>query len=231
MTFRFVARGGLALALAGLSFMTLACGNASVPKPSIKGSRTDADSKAGLATKPKPQFDAQAQMLAEQLELDLVSQGVSAADARAIALGALDGSRSEVSAGEGQAIGLIDLSGFLPGFLKGALGVAKTVFAGSPIGIAGSIVESIVKGFSKTPGAPTNVLSTLPAIALETLLKGGIQGNGNSGGAPKGNTIQDMLAALLASGRGIAAVPQAGSDAVGAGADLSKQMMEQLVAC
>jgi hypothetical protein len=187
-------------------------------------------------------YDTQAQLLADQLEMDLVAQGVTAADARAIALGALEGSRDEADPGAPQALELINLKSFLPGFLKGALGVAKTIFAGTPIGVASTIVESVVKNFSKKPEAPKEVLATLPAVALDALLDGGKKATPAAGAGTvageKASIVRDpkeLLVALLASGRGITALPAGvtggagGPDAAPSPDALPRRMMELLV--
>lgn len=228
MASKFFARGALAAALTGCALLSVGCGNSALQGTEM-ASRGDQNSAReeqhqrntrGDNADSRGVYDTQVNLLAEQLELDLMAVGVSAADARAISLGGLEGTRLGSSE---ETLALLDLKSLIPGFLRGALGVAKTVFAGTPLGVAGTIVESVVKGFSKKPDAPKDVLSTLPAVALEALL------------AQKDHTkplnAQEALVALLASGRGIAALPQGNTDS-GTNPSapvVAKNMMQELV--
>ncbi|MCA2960579.1 MAG: hypothetical protein IOD12_10015 [Silvanigrellales bacterium] len=228
----FFTRGALAAAFTGCALLAVGCGNAPVrnvgganPSEKAPGSLGKIDDKgAGADANSRGIYDAEVQLLAAQLELDLVAQGMLPSDARTIALGGLEGSRAEVSDASSPTLGLLDLKSLIPGFLKGALGVAKTLFAGTPLGVAGTIVESVVKGVSKKADTPKDVLSTLPAVALEALL-----GKGNSAA---GFDAKEALVALLASGRGIVALPEgnAQSGQSQAAPDVAKNMMQGLVA-
>lgn|GEM_PF-4782342 len=218
-------RATFVAALLGCYAFNVSCGNAT-----LKGTDSAPKPRTGSATdSTRGSYEASAQLLADRLELDLISQGVVAADARAIALGALEGSRVAPTAEEAKAMGLIDVRSFLPGFLKGALGVAKTLFAGTPLGVASTVVETVVKGFSKQDGTPKSVLASLPAIALEALLKKGGGIPASPGAASRGSPaeLQEMLVALLAAGRGVSSATGENTDE---DATLSKQMMQMLVA-
>lgn len=195
------ARAAGVAALLGICFVVVGCGN-SIEGTSSQEAPGAPRAASGMGEQRAKVPEADVLLLADQLELDLRLQGIPDDQARAIAQGGVQGTQGSVDA-----LGLVDLKSFLPGFLKGALGVAKTLFAGTPVGVAGTIIESIVKGVSKQPATPKDVLRTLPALALETL-------------KPKQGGVQDMLLALLAAGRGVSA---------GASPDDARGMMESLV--
>jgi hypothetical protein len=195
-----------------VSFLLGACGN------SVTGSslgQNQLPKKTENVEQRETQVDAQVLALGEQLRADLLQQGLSEADAHAIVLGAVAGADQ----GEEPALALVDVKSFLPGFLKGALGVAKTVFAGTPLGVAGSIVESIVKNAGQKKDTPREVLQALPGVALETLLKLATKEGPFVG--QDSEKIDETIRAMLAAVQGVGQV-SAPSDA--------KAMMEKLMA-
>lgn len=233
------------LASGTLAFNT-ACGTQSVSSSAARSHDADArtrDGKDDPGSRQEPRFDSEALLLAETLEAELLAQGHDPAQVRAIVDAALEGSRQDAASlglSATQGANLIDVKSFLPGFLKGALGVAVTVITGgSPIAIAGSIVEAVVRGVSQGAKSPSregplptvpngsggsggsDVLANLPALALEILLKV------RAPGATPDRT-QDILLAVLAAARGVVALPKADvPDSASIG--LSKEMMERLV--
>jgi hypothetical protein len=235
------ARAALVAACALSHALLVACGNGSVQGTGVAATGKTPTAADGVRKQAAPPAYADdARFLADHLEADLLAQGVEPGAARAIALGALEGSLAALNEEGGKSLALIDLKGFLPGFLKGAFGVAKSVLAGSPLGVVGTIVESVVKGFSKKPETPKDLLAQVPALALEALLgkAGGAGGAsaGSAGGAGAAGA-QDVLAALLAAGRGVIALPPGtslpdtgGLPAASEPGALQREMVQKLIA-
>ena len=214
-------RFGLTMTLGAAVALTTACGGPPEARPQKMSASSDKkDSGDAAKKKPTALYGAEALALANQIEEDLLAQGVQPEVALAIKQGALEGSKAPSFEGADQLN--LNLGSLLPGLLKGAFGVAKAVLGGTPLGIIGGIVESVVKGISKKP---SDSLANIPAMAFDVLMKMGLGQNANPG-------KPDVLAALLAAASGLGVVPKlGGSGTVSTGQmpALANNMMENLV--